>query len=235
MKILCNARVYTLDSSTPLASAVVIDHGEVLAVGGDELRSEYAGAKEQDLGGRAVLPGLTDAHLHLHFYALALQKVDCETDTLDECLRRVGERGHSLPAGKWILGHGWNQNVWGNWPTAADLDRIAPDHPVYLTAKSLHAAWANSAALKLANINAETPDPKDGMIQRDEHGEPTGILLENAVALVADRVPDPGLPALADAIEKAQPILWKMGLTGVHDFDRRTRSWPCSSSTRRAG
>ena len=221
MKILRNARVYTLDSTTPLASAVVIDHGEVLAVGGDELRSKYAGAKEQDLGGRVILPGLTDAHLHLQFYAQALQKVDCQTDTLDECLRRVANRAHSLPAGSWILGHGWNQNVWGNWPTVADLDRIVPDHPVYLTAKSLHAAWANSAALKLANINAGTPDPKDGTIQRDEHGEPTGILLENAVALVADRVPDPGLSALADAIEKAQPILWKMGLTGVHDFDRR--------------
>ncbi len=221
MKILHSARVYTFDRSKPLASAIVVDRGEVLAVGDDELLSEFVGAEKQDLGGRVVLPGLTDAHLHLHYYALALQKVDCETDTLNECLRRIGDRVLSVQAGKWILGHGWNQNVWGNWPCAADLDRIAPNHPVYLTAKSLHAAWANSAALKLANINAGTPDPKDGKIQRDERGEPTGILLENAVALVGNLVPEPGLTMLADAIEKAQPILWKMGLTGVHDFDRR--------------
>src|SRR5512141_39229 len=169
MNVLHSARLYTLDRSRPLASAIVIDRGEILAVGGDELLSDFVGAEKHDLGGRVILPGLTDAHLHLHFYALALQKVDCETDTLNECLRRVADRARSTQAGKWILGHGWNQNVWGNWPTAADLDRIAPDYPVYLTAKSLHAAWANSAALRLANINAGTPDPKDGRIQRDEH------------------------------------------------------------------
>jgi hypothetical protein len=221
MNILYNARVYTLDKSSPLASAIVVDHGEVLAVGGDELLSEFVAAPKQDLGGRVVLPGFTDAHLHLHYYAMALQKVDCETDTLDECLRRVRDRALSAQPGKWILGHGWNQNVWGSWPCAADIDQIVPNHPVYLTAKSLHAAWANSVALKLANINAGTPDPKDGKIQRDESGEPTGILLENAVALVGSLVPEPSLTALADAIERAQPIFWKMGLTGVHDFDRR--------------
>ena len=168
MKILYNARVYTLDKSRPLASAIVVDHGEVLAVGGDELLSAFIGAEKQDLGGRAVLPGLTDAHLHLQYYALALQKIDCETDTLEECLRRVEDRARSAKPGEWILGHGWNQNVWGSWPCAADLDRIAPNHPVYLTAKSLHAAWANTAALRLADINAATPDPKDGKIQRDD-------------------------------------------------------------------
>ena len=152
----------------------------------------------------------------------ALQKVVCETDTLDECLQRVGDRalirqspvsGCSDTAGTRMSG--------ASWPSAADLDRIVPDHPVYLTAKSLHAAWANSAALKLAGITAATPDPKDGKIQRDERGEPTGILLESAVALVGDLVPAPDLAGLAKAIEDAQPILWKMGLTGVHDFDRR--------------
>ncbi|MGE5072785.1 MAG: amidohydrolase [Anaerolineae bacterium] len=221
MKILHNARVYTLDRAVPQASALLIDHGEVLAVGGEELLAEAAGAQHVDLGGRVVLPGLTDAHLHFHFYSLALQKVDCETDTVEECVRRVAERSASARAGEWVLGHGWNQNVWGSWPTAADLDRVLPDRPVYLTAKSLHAAWANSAALKLAGVTSATPDPKDGVIQRDERGQPTGILLESAVALVADIVPQPDLDGLADAMEKAQPILWRMGLTGIHDFDRR--------------
>ena len=221
MRALYNARIHTLDRAAPLATTILVDHGEVLAVGGEELLSEAGRALRVDLGGRVVLPGLTDAHLHFHFYALALQKVDCETGTVEECVRRVAERARSSKPGEWILGHGWNQNVWGGWPTAADLDGAVPDRPVYLTAKSLHAAWANSAALKLAGITSATLDPKDGVIQRDEHGEPTGILLESAVALVADIVPQPNLAGLADAMERAQPILWKMGLTGIHDFDRR--------------
>src|SRR5512140_812612 len=216
MKLLHNARVHTLDRAQPDASVLVIDRGEVLAVGGEELIAQFSGARRQDLGGRVVLPGLTDAHLHLHYYSLGLQKVDCETATLDECLQRVAERARSTPEGGWVLGHGWNQNVWGGWPTAAQLDRLVPDRPVYLTAKSLHAGWANSAALRLAGISAQAPDPKDGKIQRDEGGEPTGILLESAVALVAGLVPEPDVAGLADAIEKAQRTLWKMGLTGVH-------------------
>ncbi len=221
MKVLYNARIHTLDKAAPLASVIAIDHGEILAVGGDELLRLFDRADKQDMQGYTVLPGLTDAHLHLQYYALSLQKIDCETDTLEECLQRVKEKVLSSRAGEWILGHGWNQNSWGNWPCASDLDRVAPDNPVYLTAKSLHAAWANSAALKLAGVTAGTPDPKDGQIQRKAQGEPTGILLENAVLLISDWVPEPGIAALADAIETAQPILWKMGLTGVHDFDRR--------------
>ncbi len=221
MKILHNARIYTLDKTRPLASALVVDHGEVVAVGGDELLSRFEAGRKFDMRGRVLLPGLTDAHLHLRYYALSLQKIDCETDTLDECLRRVHEQAKKSKPGEWVLGHGWNQNVWGRWPTASDLDRVAPNNPVYLTAKSLHASWANTVALKLANISVGTPDPKDGQIQHDHNGEPTGILLENSVLLVANHVSEPSLAALAEAIEKAQPALWKMGLTGVHDFDGR--------------
>jgi predicted amidohydrolase YtcJ len=221
MKILFNAKIHTLDKARPLASALAIDHGVIAAVGGDELLSAFGRAEKQDLQRLTVLPGLADAHIHLQYYSLSLQKIDCETDTLDECLQRVKEKAQKAKAGEWILGHGWNQNTWGNWPSAADLDPITQNNPVFLTAKSLHAAWANSAALKLAGINAGTADPKDGQLQRHADGEPTGILLENAVALVGDLVPEPGLEALATAIEKAQPILWKMGLTGVHDFDKR--------------
>jgi predicted amidohydrolase YtcJ len=221
MRILYNARIHTLDAARPVASVIAIDRGVIVAVGGDALLTAFDRADKQDLQGYTVLPGLTDAHLHMQYYSLSLQKIDCETDTLEECLQRVKDKAQKTGAGEWILGHGWNQNNWGNWPTAADLDEIAPDNPVFLTAKSLHAAWANTAALKLAGIGAGTPDPKDGQIQRDMKGKPTGILLENAVLLVSNFVPEPGPVALAAAIENAQPILWKMGLTGVHDFDRR--------------
>jgi predicted amidohydrolase YtcJ len=235
MKLTFNARIHTLNPAQPNASALLVDRGEIVAVGGDELLDSRA--EKFDLGGRVVLPGLTDAHIHLQYYSLGLQKIDCETASLTECLRRVAERAKTAKEGEWILGHGWNQNEWsdsplpesgegsgvraGSWPSASDLDALAPHHPVYLTAKSLHAAWANSAALKLADITASTPNPVNGEIQRDERGQPTGILLESAINLVEGIIPLPNFETVMEAIRAAQPILWKMGLTGVHDFDRR--------------
>jgi predicted amidohydrolase YtcJ len=221
MRILHNARIHTLDKSQPLASAILIDHGDVVAVGGQELLGEVEHGERQDLRGRVILPGLTDAHLHLKSYALALRMIDCETDGIEQCLQRVRERAIGAAAGEWILGHGWNQNTWGQWPCAADLDRAAPNNPVYLTAKSLHAAWVNSAALRLAHMTTETADPKDGQIQRTVTGEPTGILLENAMLVIDNLVPEPDLKDLIAAMKDAQSILWKFGLTGAHDFDGR--------------
>jgi predicted amidohydrolase YtcJ len=226
MKLLFNANIHTLDEKQPKASALLIAGARIIAVGEkDQLESLAHGRLEKlDMHGRTILPGLTDAHLHLQYYALGLEKIDCETKTKEECLRRVAERARITKPGDWILGHGWNQNEWsegGDWPTAAELDLLVPNNPVYLTAKSLHAAWANTSALNLAKVNSDTPDPKNGMIQRDHGGRATGILLETAMSLVGDTVPEPSLEIIQSAIEKAQPILWKMGLTGVHDFDRR--------------
>jgi predicted amidohydrolase YtcJ len=224
MKLLYNATVHTQDPdpSQPTASAIVIDRERIVAVGeANNLLLQYPNAEKQDMEGRFILPGLTDAHLHLKNYALSLQKVDCETDTKEECLRRVEERAKKSKPGEWILGHGWNQNRWGDWPIASELDAIAPNNPVYLTAKSLHAAWANTAALKLANVTLQTSNPQNGQIQRDDKGESTGILLETAMELVSAIIPEPTISEIADAMEKAQSILWKMGLTGIHDFDRR--------------
>ncbi|MDQ2693286.1 MAG: amidohydrolase [Chloroflexota bacterium] len=222
MKLLYNAYVYTQDPSNPAASAILIDRERIVAVGEEKnLLPQYPEAEKQDMEGRVILPGLTDAHLHFKNYALSLQKVDCETSTRQECLRRVEERARQAKPGEWILGHGWNQNVWGEWPTASELDSLAPNNPVYLTAKSLHVACANTAGLRLANITSQTPDPHNGQIQRDDAGKPTGILLETAMELVGAAIPEPNTAEIADAMEKAQSILWKMGLTGLHDFDRR--------------
>ena len=222
MKLLYNAYIHTQDPSNPMGSAIVIDRERIVAVGeANNLLLQYPDAEKQNMEGRVILPGLTDAHLHLKNYALSLQKVDCETDTKEECLRRVEERARKAKPGEWILGHGWNQNMWGVWPTASELDAIAPNNPVYLTAKSLHASWANTAALKLANVTSQTPHPQNGQIQHDDKGNATGILLETAMELVGDMVPEPSIAEIADAMDRAQTILWKMGLTGVHDFDRR--------------
>lgn len=230
MKILYNGRVHTMNRTQPVVSGLVIEQGKILAAGdGLELLQRFGDGlpglpvERVNLAGRAVLPGLTDAHIHLEHYTLSLQKVDVETETRAECLRRVAARAQATPAGKWVLGHGWNQNRWqGGFGSADELDSAAPDHPVYLTAKSLHAAWANHAALKLAGIDAATPDPNDGRIDRDSAGNPTGILFESAMGLVETCIPAPDDVEVSQAIRNAQPVLWRMGLTGAHDFDRRT-------------
>lgn len=226
MKLLHNAKIYTQDEFQKTASAILIDGGRILAVGDmDKLEPLVHGRVEkQDMGGRTILPGLTDAHIHIQHYALFLGKIDCETKTREECLRRVADRVKKTKPGEWILGHGWNHNEWsisGEWPTASELDAIAPNNPVYLTAKSLHAAWTNTSALNQAGITSDTPNPKDGAIQRADSGHATGILLETAMQTVSSFIPEPSIAEIESAIDKAQPILWKMGLTGIHDFDRR--------------
>lgn len=223
MKILYNARIHTLDIACPLATAIAIDRGRILAVGKeDELLSSFPEAEKQDMGEQYIFPGLTDAHFHLEQYALSLKKIDCETGTLEECLRRVEKRVRDSRPGDWILGHGWNQNTWGKWPSAAALDEVSANTPIYLTAKSLHAAWANTAALRQAEITGDTHDPGHGKIQRDVAGQPTGILLEEAMGLINKIIPEQSVDAVSDAIEQVQPVLWRLGLTGVHDFDHRT-------------
>ncbi len=224
MLALYNANIYTFSDIRPSASAILIDRGHILALGSDqEILSEIDNAQSSiDIEGRTILPGLTDSHIHLEQYAMGLIKVDCETDTRAECVDRIAKRAANTDPGQWILGHGWNQNVWPEgFGSKEVLDGIAPNHPVYLTAKSLHAAWVNSAALKRANITGFTTDPQGGRIARDEVGHPTGILFETAMDLIAEKIPEPSIDQVADAIYSALPILWKFGLTGVHDFDRR--------------
>ena len=228
LTVLHNARIHTLDKQRPLASAVAIQGGRFIEIGNDwksfrEIDDYQSKVLHFDLGGRVVLPGLVDSHLHLKNYALSLRLVNCETATRAECLQRVALKVSSSEAGSWIQGHGWNQTRWEQgYGSAEELDRISGDHPVYLTAKSLHAGWANSHALRIANIDAETPDPSGGVIQRKPDGTPTGILFEGAMQMVSDVIPLVNPSELEQAILDAQHNLFKMGLTGVHDFDRRT-------------
>jgi predicted amidohydrolase YtcJ len=227
-RILHNAKIYTFDDAHPICSAMAMHGGQILALGDDQdILTQFGGGTHSlDIGGAPVIPGLIDAHIHLRHYAQSLDKIDCEVNTLAECLRLVDERAQTTLPGDWILGHGWNQNDWsgpfsgGAFPTAADLDKVAPNNPVFLTAKSLHTGWANSAAMRDAGIDAHTPDPDDGTILHNEHGNPTGIFLEGAMWMVDRAVPEPGGDELAEAIARAQRNLWQMGITGVHDFDR---------------
>ena len=223
MLILYNARFYTMDEKTRQVEALALAHGRVINWGDfDEVYERYGlHARCLDLEGKVVIPGLTDAHIHLEHYALALQKVDCETSSRAECLRRVAQRARESEPGAWILGHGWNQNDWPEgFGDAAALDEVAPANPVYLTAKSLHAGWANSAALRQAKIFANMPDPPGGRIGRRSSGQPDGLLFERAMELIIQAIPGPTPETLENAIREALPRLWRMGLTGAHDFDR---------------
>jgi len=230
MIILHNAKVHSPTSATALA----IRGARILALGSDsEIRALADSKTEQiDLKGALILPGFVDAHIHFEWTALSFVNVDVETDTLEEALKRVAERAAATPKGQWIRGHGWNYSRWGTeFPAAAQLDAVVPDHPVYLTAKSMHAGWTNSLGLRLTGITAETPDPAGGKIGRDASGKPTGILFETAMDLMTARsyttqqaagggaVPQVTAEEVAEAMLKAQESLWRVGLTGVHDFD----------------
>ncbi|PWH18466.1 MAG: amidohydrolase [Anaerolineae bacterium] len=225
LSILYNAHLITQDKKYPKATALAILGEKIIEVGDTQQLLEkyhFSPFKVEgiDLKGKTVLPGLTDAHLHLQHYSLSLHKVNCETDTKEMCLTRVAERTKDLPAGEWILGHGWNQNQWqSGFGDATDLDHVAPHHPVYLTAKSLHAAWANSLALQKAGIHNHTPDPPGGSIVRRSDGSPSGILLESAMQLVEECIPPPSLHQLKQAIRTAQASLLQIGITCIHDFD----------------
>jgi predicted amidohydrolase YtcJ len=228
MHILHNAKIYTLNTNQPTAAALAIDDhapytGRVLAVGDDKtiLDGFSHRAETQDMEGAVILPGLTDAHIHLKNYAFNISKINLFQVSKAEALQRVAARAKKTPPGGWIEGHGWNQNDWPEgFPTASDLDAVAPDNPVFLTQVSLHTAWANSAAFKIAGIDKHTPDPANGQIQRDENGDPTGIMLEGAADLIASAIPPPGLEEVSRTMIAAQETLWQVGLTGVHAFEK---------------
>ena len=227
--VLYNARIHTQDAGHPRAQAIAIRDNTIIAVGDNApMQRLFDNARMIDLQGRCVIPGLIDAHLHAEWIALGLKNIDAEAPTLDELLHRVAERAAITPKNEWIRGHGWNQNIWGgSFPTKADLDRVAPEHPVYLTAKSGHAGWANSLAMKLAGITASTPNPANGEIVCETHGEPTGIFLEDAMGLVSKIIPQESAQAVANALRDMLPLMHRVGLTGIHDFDgaRAFQAW----------
>ena len=220
--VLLNGKFHTLNNRQPSVTALAVRDGKIVFAGDDAgaRATLRPGGEAVDLKGYCAVPGLTDAHLHFQMLSLAWQHVNAETPTLEEALQKVGERAAATPPGTWILGFGWNHNVWGgSFPLAADLDRVAPDHPVSLQAKSGHASWNNTRALAMAGVSGGTPDPANGRLVRDATGKPTGVLLEEAMGLVDAVIPAPTLDQVIEAMRKAIPIVHRAGLTGVHDLD----------------
>ena len=226
---LVNGKLHTQDPAYPHATAVAISGGRIWAVGGDEDVRALAGPDAQliDLEGRRVLPGLTDSHFHYYDWALGLRRLplaaaDSLADVRARLAQKVADSRHpsETPPGRWILGQGWNETRWPDpqIPTRADLDDVAPDHPVILWRNDLHLAVVNSLALQEAGVTGDTPDPPEGVIDRDESGQPTGVLRDLAINLVSDVLPPPTEEETAEAMRDGFAILHRLGLTGVHDY-----------------
>jgi len=223
---LTNARFYTFNPNQPIAERLIIQNGKLIAAGmADEISLDlFSKADIADLQGMTVLPAITDSHIHLLEYGLSLCRVPCEMATLQECLQRVRERVEKTQGGNWVLGHGWNQNIWTDGsPEKLLLDRFSSSNPIYLTHKSLHSGWVNSAALKIAGIFKDSPDPQGGLIGRYEDGEPNGLVYESAMRLVENAIPKPDENEQEAALIAAQKELHGFGISCVHDFD----NWDC--------
>ena len=221
-KILTNGNFYSLNSRSVKADTIEIDHGKILKIGrAEDILSDNPKQKKIiDLQQSIVIPGFTDSHIHLLAYGLSLQQLDVSQSKKEECVSRVSEKVSGTPSGTWIIGHGWDHNHWpGGFGNRQDLDAASRHHPIYLTHKSLHCAWANSMALQIAGISKDQIDPPGGTILKDEENNPTGILLENAMELVRKAIPEPDQTMVNSAIDLAQQALNKFGITAVHDFD----------------
>ena len=220
--ILFNGILATQSSAHPHAQAVAVGNRKILALGRDEDVLNLAGPDTEkiDLDGRLVVPGFIDSHIHFYEWALKRQGIKLDDLTrLEGLLARVREAAACQPPGQWIIGQGWNESDWTEqrMPTRETLDRAAPAHPVLLWRCDLHLAAANSSALSLAGISADTPDPPEGRIERDTTGEPTGILKELAINLVRQAVAPPDADQVMEAFEDAAKALHRRGVTGIHD------------------
>jgi predicted amidohydrolase YtcJ len=220
--ILHNARIYTTDARNTVAEAVAIAGDRIVRLGPE---AEILGLKGPstrliDLRGGTVIPGLHDAHAHVVGLGASLQDVDLRgTRSLEEVVGRVRRRVASARPGEWIVGRGWDQNDWAetDWPTHDLLSAATPDNPVYLTRIDGHAGLANRKAMEVADLGPSTADPSGGRIIRSADGQPTGVVIDGAQALVTSAVPRIGREQLEDQIQLADRELRRLGITTVHD------------------
>ncbi len=235
--ILLNATIYT-QSGPPRNGAVAIEDGRIRAVGSSErIHRMGGGAPVIDLGGALLLPGFTDAHIHFHDLARRQSQVDLSSATsLEDALSRIAAHAARLPEDAWVLGYGWNESHWSPdhlnsdplrapshparitpFPDRHDLDPITGVRPAVLWRADLHAAWANTAALARAGIGPDSPNPPAGVIDRDPHGQATGILRELAIGLVRRVIPPPSEAEFHDNLLAVATDLHRLGIVAVHD------------------
>ena len=220
--VVLNGVIHTMDTDNQLFQAIATKGQRIMALGNNEAISAMADSstEEIDLEGKLVLPGMMDSHFHFYDWAMGRRQLELANETsLEQLLLKVGDAAQTIPAGDWILGHGWNESDWSEhtMPDRAHLDSVAPDHPVALWRCDLHLVAVNSMALNLAGIGKDTPNPKEGIIEKDATGEPTGILRELAPNLIKDIIPEPNSEDILSAMQDGISHLHSLGLTGIHD------------------
>lgn len=213
---------YTLQNDKIASfSGLVFDHGKVLETGdAAALRAKYPDAKRIDGQGKTLLPGLIDAHGHVFRLGFKTTEISLSgTKSLQEAQGQIRDYAQKNPQRQWLLGYGWNQVNWklGRFPTAAELDAAVSDRPVRLVRVDGHAAWLNTKALQAAGITRETKDPAGGRIERDANGNPTGVLIDKAMALVNNVIPPYSDDDRRAALAAAVAHLNALGLTSVGD------------------
>lgn len=219
--LITNVNGYTLNAARELQRfhALLVDDDRISRVfsGEEELP---AADRQTDGRGRTMIPGLVDSHGHVLSYGLSLLRVDLTgTETETEAAERVETFARANEAVEWVQGRGWNQVLWDSnaFPTAASLDALVSERPVWLTRVDGHAGWANSAAMELAGITARSEDPDGGQILRDADGEPTGVFVDNAMDLITAHIPSLSLEEIEYALQTSMQSLAAYGLTSVHD------------------
>src|SRR5215211_590112 len=208
--------IRTLDPSLPTVSALAIA-GDRVAGGVGTHETALPGPERVDLGGRCVVPGFNDAHVHFPTWAVARGEVRLEgTTSVEEAVSRVRDALGSVRAGGWLRGRGWRSGEWPEQPTKEALDEVAANVPVALLAHDSHSLWLNSAALAHADGDLQVPG---GVVERDERGEPTGVLREECAWHFRDLYSRPSEDEMVDACREAIPLANARGVTGVHDKD----------------
>jgi len=222
--VIVNANGYTLNAKGDLVQFAALafdDQGKIVAVGSAaEVAARAPGARQVDVKGKTVLPGLIDAHGHVFGLGQMLTQLDLsQTTSLEGALKAIGDYARVNPGQGWLRGRGWNQENWklGRFPTAADVDAVVSDRPVWFERVDGHAGWANSRALAAAGITDKTPDPAGGKIMRDANGKATGVLVDAAKELVVKVLPGQTEAEGRVVLERALGEMARVGLTGAHD------------------
>jgi len=220
--VLIGGDVITMDEARPHASAIAVRDGRITAVGDDEAVRAWIGPRTRvvELDGRTVTPGWVDGHCHLYGLGGALETVALK-GIADErhLLEVVAAAAKGRAAGEWVIGRGWDQNLWGGaFPTRTELDAAVGDRPVSLRRVDGHALWASSAAIGLAGVTRETKDPAGGKILRDARGEPTGVFVDNAMDLIESKIPAVTPAVRERQIRAAAAYAVARGITAVHEM-----------------
>ena len=221
--VLLNGKIWTVNDRQPRAEAVACLGSRIVAVGSNgEIRKWIgAGTEAIDLGGKLVLPGFNDAHVHFFSGGENLASVQLrDAKSEEELRRRIAEFAAKQPAGRWITGGDWDHENWtpARLPTRQSIDAVTTGHPVFVNRLDGHMALANSEALRLAGITRDTPDPPGGTIVRDAAGEPTGVLKDAAMERMYRTIPAPSQDQIADAVRAAMRYAAENGVTSVQDM-----------------